>query len=253
VLTLHASHDLARSLLRDLASQSHGLHIDLRFAGTVDALAALAQGRCLVAGFHVPAKPAGTPLVAAAIRPLIKPSQHVLIGCVRRTHGLMVQPGNPLGLRGLADLLPRPGHAPRFLNRQPGSGTRLLLDQLLAAQGLQPDAIVGWSGPPEDSHMAVAAALAGGGADAGPGIEATARAFGLDFVRLVDEDYHLVCQKQSLGHPAVHKLRAALRDPTWPQALRGLAGYAPARGGEVRPLTKALPWWTARQPGAVTA
>ena len=249
VLTIFASHDLALPLLRDLASQRHGLHIDLRFAGSVDALAALAQGRCLVAGFHVPTLPGGSPQFAAAMKPLLKPGVHKLIGCVRRCQGLMVAPGNPLGVHGLADLAPVPGRTLRFINRQAGSGTRVLMDHLLAAQGLAPEAIAGWFDAPEDSHLAVAAALASGAADAGPGIEAAARAFGLGFVPLIDEDYFLVCLKDALDHPAVAKLRAALADPAWVQALQGLPGYAPAAGGgQVLSLTQALPWWHFRQP-----
>ena len=251
VLTVYASHDLALPLLRDLASQSHGLHIDLRFAGSVDALAALAQGRCLVAGFHVPALPGGSRQFAAALKPLLKPGMHKLIGCLRRTQGLLVQAGNPLGIRGLADLVPAPGGGQqrlRFINRQAGSGTRLLLDHLLAEQGVAPEAVPGWFDPPEDTHLAVAAAVASGAVDAGPGIEAAARAFGLGFVPLVDEDYHLVCLKNALDHPAVLKLRAALEDPAWVQTLQGLAGYAPARGGQVLSLTQALPWWHFKQP-----
>ncbi|MBP7668341.1 MAG: helix-turn-helix transcriptional regulator, partial [Burkholderiaceae bacterium] len=144
VLTVFASHDLALPMLRDVANRDHGLHIDLRFAGSVDALAALAQGRCRVAGFHVPALPGGSRQFAAAMKPLLKPGLHKLIGCVRRTQGLMVQPGNPLGLRGLADLVPQGQRAPRFLNRQSGSGTRLLMDHLLAELGLSAEAIPGW-------------------------------------------------------------------------------------------------------------
>jgi putative molybdopterin biosynthesis protein len=248
VLTIFASHDLALPMLRDLANQAHGLHIDLRFAGSVDALAALAQGRCRVAGFHVPVLPGGSRQFAAAMKPLLKPGLHKLIGCVRRTQGLMVQPGNPLRLQGLADLVPKAGRAPRFINRQSGSGTRLLMDHLLAEQGLSPADIPAWFGAPEDSHLAVAAALASGAADAGPGIEAAARAFGLGFVPLIDEDYFLVCLKDALEHPAVLKLRAALEGDAWAQALQALPGYAPARGGEVLSLTQALPWWNFRQP-----
>lgn len=247
VLTVFASHDLALPMLRDVANRDHGLHIDLRFAGSVDALAALAQGRCRVAGFHVPALPGGSRQFAAAMKPLLKPGLHKLIGCVRRTQGLMVQPGNPLGLRGLADLVPQGQRAPRFLNRQSGSGTRLLMDHLLAEQGLVAEAIPGWFQPPEDSHLAVAAALASGAADAGPGIEAAARAFGLGFVPLIDEDYFLVCLKDALDHPAVLKLRDALASSAWLQALQALPGYAPSSGGQVLSLTQALPWWNFRQ------
>ena len=243
VLTIFASHDLALPRLRDLAANAHGLHIDLRFAGSVDALAALAQGRCLVAGFHMPPLAGGSAQFSAAMKPLLKPGLHKLIGCVRRTQGLMVRPGNPLRIGGLADLASSPDRAARFVNRQPGSGTRLLIDHLLAEQGIAAAAIRGYDGPPEDSHVAVAAAVASGVADVGPGIEAAAQPFGLDFIPLIAEDYYLVCLKDALEHPAVLKLRAALEGEAWVQALAGLPGYEPARSGEVLSLTQALPWW----------
>ncbi|MBC7726648.1 MAG: helix-turn-helix transcriptional regulator [Microbacteriaceae bacterium] len=246
VLTIFASHDLALPRLRDLAAAAHGLHIDLRFAGSVDALAALAQGRCLVAGFHVPPLAGGSAQFSAAMKPLLKPGLHKLIGCLRRTQGLMVRPGNPLGIRGLADLVSAnggDGREVRFVNRQPGSGTRLLIDHLLAEQGIAASAIRGYAGRPEDSLVAIAGGVPGGVADVGPGIEAAARQFALDFIALVAEDYYLVCLKDALEHPAVLKVRATLESAAWAQALSGLPGYEPARSGEVLPLTQALPWW----------
>ena len=249
VLTVFASHDLALPLLRDLAGAAHGLHIELRFAGSVDALAALAQGRCLVAGFHVPPLAGGSAQFAGAMKPLLKPGVHKLIGCVRRTQGLMVRPGNPLQLGGLADLVagtgPDAGAAasPRFINRQAGSGTRLLMDHMLAEHRINPAAIPGYFDAAESSHLAVAAALASGVGDVGPGIEAAAAQFGLDFIPLIAEDYYLVCLKDALEHPAVAKLRQALESPAWPAALAALPGYTPARSGAVLSLTQALPWW----------
>ena len=248
VLTLFASHDLALPRLRDLAAAAHGLHIELRFAGSVDALAALAQGRCLVAGFHVPALAGGSAQFSAAMKPLLKPGLHKLIGCLRRTQGLMVRPGNPLGISGLADLVSATGREARFVNRQPGSGTRLLMDHLLAEQGIAAASLCGYDGQPEDSHVAVAAAVASGGADVGPGIEAAAEQFGLHFIPLIAEDYYLVCLKDALAHPAVLKLRAALESAAWAQALAGLTGYETARSGVVLALTQALPWWHFRLP-----
>jgi putative molybdopterin biosynthesis protein len=253
VLTIFASHDLALPLLRDLAGSRHGLHIDLRFAGSVDALAALAQGRCLVAGFHVPPLQGGSAQFAGAMKPLLKPGVHKLIGCVRRTQGLMVHKRNPHQLRGLPDLARAAGRHVRFVNRQAGSGTRLLMDHLLAEQGIAPASIPGYDGPAEDSHVAVAAAVASGVGDVGPGIEAAAQQFGLHFIPLIAEDYYLVCLKDALAHPAVLKLRAALDDPAWPQALAALPGYEPARSGEVLSLTQALPWWHFRVAKKVAA
>jgi putative molybdopterin biosynthesis protein len=253
VLTIFASHDLALPLLRDLASAQHGLHIELRFAGSVDALQALAQGRCLVAGFHVPPLHdapgrTGSALFAAAMKPLLKPGLHKLIGCVRRTQGLMVPRHNPLRILGLADLAKAASRGPRFINRQSGSGTRLLMDHLLAEQGIDAQWITGYLDSPEDSHLAVAAAIASGVGDVGPGIEAAAHQFGLDFVPLIEEDYFLVCLKDALDHPAVLKLRQALDSPAWPQALVALPGYEAARSGQVLSLTQTLPWWHYRAP-----
>jgi putative molybdopterin biosynthesis protein len=213
VLTLYASHDLALPLLRERAGGEHRLHIELKFAGSVDALRALAEGRCVVAGFHVP-RSIGGKLFERELKPLLKPGRHKLIGCARRTQGLMVAKGNPLGLHTLRDLA-RSGV--RFVNRQGGSGTRLLTDQLLQLDRLEPRAIAGYLDRAEDSHLAVAAAVAGGAADAAVGIEAAARRFDLDFVPLADEDYFLVCLRDVLEQPAVARC--------WP-APRGSARWA---------------------------
>lgn len=250
VLTVYASHDLALPKLRDIASQQHGLHIELRFAGSVDALQALAAGRCGVAGFHVPrlvgsGGRGGAPVFAKAMKQLLKPGLHKLIGCERRTQGLMLHPLNPFRLRGLPDLA---GSQARFINRQPGSGTRLLMDHLLAEQGLEAASIRGYHEAPEDSHVAVAAAIASGVADVGPGIESAAQQFGLDFIPLITEDYFLVCLKDALEQPAVLTLRQALASPAWVHALSTLPGYQPAQAGEVLSLTRALPWWNYKVP-----
>jgi putative molybdopterin biosynthesis protein len=245
VLTVFASHDLALPLLRERASRKHRLHIDLKFAGSMDALRALAEGRCTVAGFHVPPLAEGGHEFARGLKPLLKPGRHKLIGCTRRKLGLMVAPGNPLQLRGLADLV---ATGARFINRQVGSGTRLLTEYLLQQQGVAPGQITHFSDVVENSHIAVAAAIASGAADAGIGIEAAARQFGLGFVELVREDYFLVCLRDALETPAVVKLREVLRDPLWQKAVAALPGYSVARGGEVLSLTRALPWWHFRTP-----
>ena len=240
VLAVYASHDSALPLLRDLAGADHGLHIELKFAGSMDALRALAEGRCLVAGFHVPPLANSQNVFAQALKPLLKPGRHKLIGCSRRTQGLMVAPGNPLALHGLSDLA-RPGL--RFVPRQTGSGTRLLTEHLLHEQGIALALLDNSSIAAEDSHGAVAAAVASGQADAGIGIASAAQTFGLGFLPLVDEDYFLVCLADALQHPAVLQLRALLQGPGWRHTLEGLPGYAPSSSGEVLSLTRALPWW----------
>ena len=258
LLTVFASHDMALPLLQEHASRSHGLHIDLRFAGSLDALRALAAGRCLVAGFHVPAQAQQAPLFAQQLKPLLKPGRHKLIGCATRVQGLIVPRGNPLQLRTLADVA---AARARFVLRQPGSGTRLLMQHLLQAEGLAPGALHGTLAHAEDSHLAVAAAVASGGADAGLGIEAAAAHFGLGFVPLIEEDYYLVCLRDTLEQPAVQALRRVLQGAAWRETLADVPGYGSVGTGgtgtcgEVLSLTKALPWWRFRvaKPGAAVA
>ena len=240
VLTMFASHDLALPLLQERASARHGLHIDLRFAGSLDALRALAAGRCTVAGFHVPSMAQQAPLFAKQLKPLLKPGRHKLIGCATRVQGLIVAKGNPLQLRGLADVAPRQA---RFVMRQPGSGTRLLMEHLLQAEGLPLARITTDATQTEDSHVAVAAAVASGAADAGLAVEAAAARFGLAFVPLIEEDYHLVCLHAALEQPAVRLLRQVLQGNAWREAVTELPGYAATQAGQVLSLTRALPWW----------
>ncbi|MBP6900678.1 MAG: helix-turn-helix transcriptional regulator [Burkholderiaceae bacterium] len=245
-LTVLASHDLALPALRGLAAAGGGLHLDLRFAGSVEALQALADGRCSVAGFHVPALPEGSLQFAAAMKPRLQPGRHKLIGCMRRSQGLMFRRGLKPAPASLADVA-RQGL--RFINRQPGAGTRLLMEHLRQQAGLADDAIRGWDGPPEESHLAVAAAVASGVADVGPGVAAAAHHFGLDFAPLVDEDYYLVCLKDGLDEPPMQALRALLAGAAWREALAALPGYAPSpAAGQVLSLTRALPWWRFHTP-----
>lgn len=240
VLTVFASHDLALPLLRERASAGHGLHIELKFCGSMDALRALSEGRCIVAGFHVPPLETADNVFQRQLKPVLRPGRHKLIGCTRRTQGLLVAPGNPLKLHDLPDLM-RPGL--RFVARQAGSGTRLLTEHLLRERGVPVERVLPPQAMTEESHVAVAAAIASGSADAGIGIEAAARDFGLGFVPLVEEDYFLVCLQDALEHPAVVKLGEVLASPAWQQTAASLPGYAAARSGEVLSLTRALPWW----------
>ena len=237
-LTVFASHDLALPRLRETALAQR-LRLDLHFLGSLDALRALADGRCLVAGFHAPiVEPSGSAYVRQ-LKPLLRPGTHKLIGFARRMQGLIVAPGNPLGIRTVADL-GRPGL--RFVARQPGSGTRLLTEALLDSAGLGPDQVL-CPERSEDSHLALAASVACAVADAGLGIEAAARSFGLDFVPLVEERYAFVCLKPSLEHPAVQALQGVLASEEWRRELAGLTGYRADGGGQVLRLTEALPWW----------
>jgi putative molybdopterin biosynthesis protein len=153
--------------------------------------------------------------------------------------GLIVAAGNPWGLASVRDLK-QPGL--RYIARQPGSGTRLLGDALFEQEGIDPAAIECLAHV-EESHLAVAATVACGAADAGLGIAAAAQAFGLGFVPLAEERYFFVCLKPSLDDPAVQSLLALLGSAAWAAHLADLNGYQSDAAGEVLRLTEALPWW----------
>jgi len=237
-----ASHDLALPGLRKLCQQA-GLLLDIRFAGSLEALAALRHGRCAFAGIHLPL---GRPELAArgsaphrAFGPWLRTGREKLIRVARRTQGLFVAAGNPLGIRELDDL-PRV----RFVNRATGTGTRVLLDQLLAEREIDPTAIRGY-GEAESTHLSVATRIASGAADAGFGIEAAARQRGLDFVPLVAEDYFFACSADTVDTPTAVQLRETLASEGWRKLLATLPGYAADRSGEVVSLRRTLPWYGA--------
>lgn len=244
LLRIDASHDLALPRLQDLATEHERLHLDLRFAGSLDALRSLADGRCQVAGFHVP------PLVdrqedyARALKPLLRPGRHKLIACMRRQQGLMLPPGNPLGVDTLAGVVAR---RLRFADREAGAGTHLLTDHLLRQAGLDRSALT--VACTEVSHVAAALAVASGQADASIGLRAAAESLGLAFVPLAEEDYFLVCLADVLETPPVLALRRLLGQAGWREVLAALPGYAPSpHAGEVLSLVGALPWWRFRVP-----
>jgi molybdate-binding protein len=130
----------------------------------------------------------------AAMRPWLVPGEQRIIGFVTREMGLMVKRGNPLNITSLQSLFE---NRVRFVSRDPESGTRRLFDQMLAQYGLDETRLDGYERV-EFTHAAVAAYVASGMADACFGVEAAARQFDLDFVRLVTEDYFFICHKRTL-------------------------------------------------------
>ena len=240
LLPIYASHDDALVQLQHHTAQQR-LHLDIRFCGSIDAIRALNQGRCSVAGFHAPLQPEAKSMVAQAYRPLLKTGLHKLIAFTRRQQGLMVAKGNPLGLHQLHDLT-QPGV--RFVNRSQGTGTRLLLDQWLCQAGLNSTSLTGYNHE-EPSHAAAAASVAAGQADAGLGIESAAQAQGLDFVPLAEEAYWLVCLKSAVHSPPVQQLLKTLQSNQWLHHLNSLTGYQSGeKSGHVQSLKAHLPWWT---------
>ncbi len=219
-VVMQASHDLALGKLRELLASGRDCELELHFQGSLDCLAALARGQCDMAGFHVP-DTTGRNALLDQYRPWLKSRALRLVHFATRQQGLIVARGNPLRIRTLADLADKKA---RFVNRQPGSGTRLFLDHLLATHKIRPARINGYQ-LEEFTHAAVAATIASGMADAGFGIEAAARQHGLDFVPLATERYYLAGRSGTLSRPGPRALLAALDSNAFRAILRDLPGY----------------------------
>ncbi|MGH3850326.1 MAG: substrate-binding domain-containing protein, partial [Pseudonocardiaceae bacterium] len=238
-LTIHASHDMALTHVRDHYADDALRRIDLRFLGSVESLKSLAGGRCDLAGFHIGDNQGKASRAHLSYRQWLRPRVHRLIHFVTRQQGLMVAKGNPHGIRTPEHLL-RPEL--RFINRQPGSGTRLLFDQLIWDAGINQRSIHGYDSE-EFTHLAVAATIAGGMADVGFGIKAAAANFGLDFIPLTNEHYFLIGHKDALDRPQVVDLIKFIAGAEFRSVVAGLAGYDASQSGTVTDIRSALPWF----------
>jgi len=221
VLRFHGSHDLAIThLAAFLAEITPGASLELNFSGSLAGLMALAEGRADLAGCHLWDEESDSYNIPF-VRRLLPGKRTAVVTLAHRHLGLIVSPGNPLGLTGLADLA-RP--AVQFVNRQSGSGTRVWLDAQLTRLGVLPGQIHGYSNE-QRSHSAVARQVAEGQANAGLGLEQAARTYGLDFIFLTRERYDLVLLAAALENPALGALLDWLSTPAARQALSGLSGY----------------------------
>ncbi len=223
------SHDPLLDVLADLLHRHDpNLSLTSGHVGSLGGLLALARNQAHLAGSHL-LDPATGVFNVAQVRRVLAGRPLVVVRLVERVQGFIVARGNPRRIEGLADLV-RPDVV--FVNRQGGSGTRVLLDHRLAAEGVDPAAIRGYE-QEEHTHTAVAAAVLSGRADAGLGVAAAARARGLDFVPLADEHYELVIPAEHLASAGVQALLAVVRGGDFRAAAERLGGYGLARSGEV--------------------
>lgn len=220
-VVIHASHDLAIPLLPTFCASR--ADVEISFRGADDCLAALAQGRCDLAGFHVADALPRAAAAAAALGRWLDPRRHLLIHFVTREQGLIVRPDSHI--RSVHDLA-RPGV--RFIHRQNVSDP-------------------GVSGQVDGS---VAAAVAEGRADAGFGLRPDAVRFSLDFVPLAMERYFLACSRQAARSPSLRIFLEALRSSEFRQQVGRLPGYDAAKSGTREPLNAALDWVGRARPRA---
>jgi len=235
VVRVHASHGFAVSKLSELLDREPGIGVDLRYVSNPASLASLVHDGCDLAGMHLPQGTLRKRSIASA-KAWLSPGLHRVISFVTREMGLIVKRGNPLGIESLEQIA---SPKVRFINRDPDSGTRLLFDQLLAQHHVAAAGIKGYE-QVEFTHAAVAAYVASGMADVSFGVEAAARIFDLDFVRLLTEDYFFVCEKQTLELEPVERILQVMRSKPFHDAIEELPGYRTTDCGQVKTIREVL-------------
>ncbi len=224
------SHDLSIGLLEDaLKRRAPHLKISATNVGSLGGLLALRRGEAHLVGTHLLDPRTGV-YNLPDIRRHLKLDDVVVVNLVVREQGLIVQKGNPKKIRRLQDLTRADV---RFVNRQPGAGTRVLLDYKLAKLRVRPERIHGYQRE-EFTHMAVAVAVASGLADCGLGVRSAANALGLDFIPIEKEEYDLVFRRDFYLSAAGQALLAAMRSDDFRDGVTRLGGYDVGRAGTVK-------------------
>jgi putative molybdopterin biosynthesis protein len=224
------SHDLILDVLAQfLAARFDGLRLSSANVGSLGGLVALRRGEAHLAGSHLLDTETGD-YNTSYIHRYLPGQEIVLVTLAGREQGWMVRPGNPKGISGWAG-------AARddvgIVNRQRGAGTRVLLDYELGKLGIDPAAVRGYERE-EYTHLAVAAAVASGAADAGLGIRAAARALDLDFVPLAHEAYELVIPRHHYESELLAPLLSLLHDEEFRAAVAAMPGYDLTHMGDIR-------------------
>ena len=234
MIRMDASHGFAVAALMVYLNKKE-MPVELRYRNSTDAVAALSRRECDLAGFHVPTGQFEQAAVAWYTR-WLDPQQHCLIHLAVRHQGLFVAPGNPLAIESLADLTRQDV---RFVNRQVGSGTRMLLELMLEEAGVSTHAIGGYNSA-EFTHSAVAAYIASGMADVGIGVRTAAQRFHLEFIPLVRERYFFAIRTDALSDPLIRQFITILQLPEYHARVNELTGYDAADTGTIMSLEQAF-------------
>jgi molybdenum cofactor synthesis domain-containing protein len=222
------SHDITIDILADeIRRKGHDIRISSGNVGSLGGLMALRKGTCHLAGSHLLDTETGE-YNLSYIRRYLKGVKVSVFHLVLRDQGLMTAKGNPKGIKSIEDLT-RDGVI--FVNRQAGSGTRVLFDYKLAQLGIKAETISGYDHE-EFTHMGVAVDVLSGAADCGVGIYAAAKALGLDFIPMEREQYDLILPSHVLDHPAIKLVLETTRSQEFKDRVTALGGYDPAKSGK---------------------
>lgn len=222
------SHDLTLDLLANLLGKSYPpIYFSSHPVGSLGGILAIKHGICHIAGLHLLDPDTGE-YNSPYIRNYLKGIDVKLIHLVYREQGLIVRKGNPKGIKGVKDLV---REDITFINRQKGSGTRILFDHTLKTFSLEPDQIQGY-GKEEYTHMAVASSIASGIVDAGLGILSAARAMELDFIPIAKERYDLIIPPIHFKDKKIQKVIETIRSDEFKKMVSQMGGYDVTRTGE---------------------
>jgi putative molybdopterin biosynthesis protein len=228
-IVIVGSHDNTLDVLADLIKVKHShLTISSSHVGSMGGLMAIKRGACHLAGSHLLDTANGT-YNRSYIAKYLPQHEVRLVNLVFRDQGLIVGRKNPKGIKGIEDLARQDIS---FINRQPGSGTRILLDYRLNQVGINSEDIIGYQHE-EFTHMAVAVAVLSGTADAGLGIYAAAKALDLDFIPVVTEQYDLIIPQAYFESENIQLMLATINSREFKQRVAALGGYSTEKTGEI--------------------
>ncbi|MCH5344608.1 MAG: molybdopterin biosynthesis protein [Acetatifactor sp.] len=231
-LMVIGSHDPLLDELADmLHATDHSLFMSSSHVGSMGGIMALRRGEAHAAGCHLLDTENGK-YNKSFIRRYFPDGGVKLIRCVGRQQGLMLQKGNPLGITCFADLT---GEGIRYVNRQKGSGTRILMDYLCRENGVKAGSIYGYDRE-EMTHNSVAVQIASGSADVGMGIYSAAKLYGLEFVPICIEEYDILIPDTVWETPMAQKFIEILKSDGFKNRILAMGGYTIDAPGEIIPI-----------------
>lgn len=223
------SHDIVMDIIGNhLHTENPQLFLSSAHVGSMGGIMAMKKGECHLAPIHLMDEETGEYNVSYVKR-YLNNEKMALIKFVKRSQGLMIQKGNPKGIKGILDLA---REDIQFINRQRGAGTRILLDYYLKKTKIEASTVNGYDRE-MTTHMAVAAAVASGTADCGLGVYSAAKSMGLDFISIDWEDYDLLVPQKELNKEEIIKLIETMKDGRFLKLIEDLGGYDIKNIGEI--------------------
>lgn len=229
-INIIGSHDLSLDVLRDMIkSREPAMDLVSAHVGSLSGIMAMQKGIIDLATTHILDE--GEKIYNIPIlKKYLPDKQFLVVHIAKRIQGLLTAKGNPKGIKGIEDL-PRPGI--RFVNRQYGSGTRILIDMMLKERGIDRESIQGYDRE-ESTHAATAIIVKEDIADVGLAIQPVSRIFSLDFIPLMEEEYDLVVTKEFSDDPKFTLLMELLTSPQFTSRLEDLGGYNTKDTGKIK-------------------